>query len=61
MGQGIWRKHEIGGDCLWPVTCIHKGYEPVMMKVVDWDCIMGPRASFSAGDPLLRWSFIQRG
>ena len=46
MGKAplLWCMQEIGGDCLWPASRIHKGNEPAMMKAGDWDCIIGAQS-----------------
>ena len=52
MGKALllWCMQEIGGDCLWPASRIHKGNERAMMKAEDWDCIIGAQSKSQRGE-----------
>jgi hypothetical protein len=46
----LWCMQEIGGDCLWPASPVHKENEPAMMKAEDWDCIIGAQSKSQSGE-----------
>jgi len=52
MGKALllWCMQEIGGDCLWTASRIHKGNEPAMMKAEDWDRIIGAQSKSQSGE-----------